>query len=164
MYTYSDKLTLFYENLQNHNMYNFGYYYNRTNSQNPNARIAAIRTEYLEEDWIGVEQRLLGTSPKNSAFESGFRRKNRSPAKAANSTDLTATALVYLCRALCVEIQIYKEVLERAENLQPAEVAQSLEELSRKCPTETQQSTCPALEGRLTEKPTGPVYSYAKYA
>lgn len=145
-------------------MYNFGYYYNRTNIQDPNARIAAIRTEYMEEDWINVERRLFDTKPSSSAFRNGFRHKNKSPKKAANSTDLKESfALRNLCRALCEEIQVYKEILHRAENFRPEEIAQSMEELTSKCPKEAQLTKCPALKGRLLEEPTGRIYSYAKH-
>ena len=160
--TYADALSTIH--MQNHNMYNFGYYYNRTNHQDPNARIAAIRTEYMEQDWIGVEERLFGILPSSAAFHNGFKHKNKSPAKAANSTDLKAlAALTNLCRALCEEIQVYKEILHRAENLRPDEIAQSMNELAAKCPTEVRITQCPALEGRLTEQPTGAIYSYAKH-
>lgn len=74
-----------------------------------------------------------------------------------------SSALTNLCRGLCEEIQVYKEILHRAENLRPDEIAQSMDELSAQCPTEAQLSQCPALEGRLTEQPEGPEYSYAQH-
>lgn len=39
---------LLYPPLQNHNLYNYGYYYNRTKDPDT-ARIAVIRTEFIEQ-------------------------------------------------------------------------------------------------------------------
>lgn len=149
--------------MQNHNLYNFGYYYNRTNVQNPKARIAAIRTEYLEQDWISVEGRLLGTSPQNSAFKKGFERKNKSQQVDENGTVLSPTALKNFCDALCEEIQVYKEILERAENLLPKERDESLGTLYAHCPKESRSATCPKRDSKLVNLPTDPMYSLAQH-
>lgn len=114
--------------MQNHNIYNYAYYYNRTKDPET-ARIAAIRTEYLEQDWIGVEERVLDTSPSNSAFAEGFRRKNKSRKIDADNY-LSRESLKNICDALCEEIQVYKKLLKRAENLNDTEVRASTIEIS----------------------------------
>jgi len=113
--------------MQNHNLYNYAYYYNRTKDPET-ARIAAIRIEYLEQDWIGVEERLLGTSPN---FSEGFKRKNKSR-KIDEDNYLSRESLKNICDALCEEIQVYKKLLKRAENLNDTEVRASAIEISAK--------------------------------
>jgi len=106
---------------------------------------------------------LLGTSPKNSAFKDGFKRKNKSRQADENSTVLSQTALENFCDALCEEIQVYKEILERAENLLPNEKSESLETLHAQCPKETSSATCPKRDAKLVDLPTDRIYSLAQH-
>ena len=47
-----------------------------------------------------------------------------------------------MCGALCNEIQVYKDILRRAINLDEDDVAASLEELKEVCPVEAKHSSC----------------------
>ena len=47
-----------------------------------------------------------------------------------------------LCAVLCNEIQIYKELIRGAINLNDDDMEQSIEELRRTCPSEAIEETC----------------------
>jgi len=130
-----------------HNKMNYGYYWKKLPQEaRENARIAVIRTEHLEQDWRSVERVSL-RQPEVSAFgnsiiSSAFERKNQS-AKKKEDSYLSELALRNLCAGLCEEIQVYKKILRRAENLSPEDVSASLTELRQSCPLETSAGRCP---------------------
>lgn len=106
---------------------------------------------------------MLGTSPRNSALRTnGFQRKNPSR-KIEDDNRLSRASLRNLCDALCEEIQIYKLLLKRAENLNGEEVAQSLEDLHSKCPAETAGRSCPERDPKLLDVPADRMYARAQY-
>ena len=45
-------------------------------------------------------------------------------------------------QALCNEIQVYKDIIKRAINLNENDIAQTMEELHESCPKEAVESTC----------------------
>jgi len=139
-------------------MYNFGYYLNRVKHPET-ARIAVIRTEHIEKDWVNVENRVLKANVDPSRF-SEFTRKNKS-VKIEEDKILSEESLKNICNALCEEIQVYKTILNRAENLDQRDLSLSMGELFAKCPTEVSQSSCPKRDPRLA-MPTSKVYSYAQ--
>jgi hypothetical protein len=115
-----------------HNYYNFGYYRNQVEDHDPKGRIIAIRTEHLMEDWNSIEDMLGGqrmSKPVDKINASSKRRR-----EVAKISD---RARRNLCIALRQEIQVYKDLLERAENLSEKQVAESLRELQDSCPDGT---------------------------
>jgi len=143
-----------------HNQMNYGYYWN----QIPNVdsvRMAAIRTEHLEQDWYSME-RLLASHDAHSKQSSNhpvvdnnnnnatsskpavFGVKNEST-KTKQDTEISEVARQHLCAGLCDEIQIYKRILRRSQNLSPADVQDSLTLLEQNCPRQAVMDACPPV-------------------
>jgi hypothetical protein len=137
-----------------HEWYNYEYYWLGIQSSNPgflnqthgNPVVYALRTEYLAEDW------------KTLSMEPLFRPVNRRRENSSsNDTALTYAspnillgdthAREQLCRALCVEIQFYKNFLLAAQNLGETQRQASLQDLAIDCPLETslQWRHCPDI-------------------
>ena len=120
-----------------HNVYNYDWYAYRLlhDPVNADADIFVLRVEHLEQDWTTVDKMLGGdgsfpatmSAPQNSAAIKPLRIANH------NTTDV---GLQNLCRALCDEIQVYKQLLWRAVNLQTEDVEISMQELRQQCPEE----------------------------
>ena len=138
----------------------------RSRNRSRNITIYAIRTEHLEEDW-GVIDRMLGgdesDSDSNSDSDSSHSlnvkslRKNswrEGTGKSSSSKVVPNTTLSYagrsnLCRALCNEIQIYKELLHLAINIDRDGENESLDELIATCPDESREiRDCPLIHDR----------------
>jgi len=121
-----------------HNKMNYGYYWRKIPK---NARIAAIRTEHLEQDWSSVERVSLQSQlPANTSYS--FGKRNQS-SKTKKDRYLSETARQNLCKGLCEEIQIYKMILRKAENLSPDDVVTSIKELAQNCPVQAAAEQCP---------------------
>jgi len=104
-----------------------------------NARIAVVRTEHLEQDWASIETVSLR---QKEASRFSFLQKNKS-FKSKDDRYLSDVAQRNLCDGLCEEIQIYKLMLNRAENLSAEDVATTMTELRGYCPKEADRETCP---------------------
>jgi len=135
-----------------HNKYNYGHYW-RMFEQNTEpdadaARIVVVRTEHLEPDWASVEaivSAAAAVDPNNrpaTPTQVTFPRKNKSRKK-EQDRHLSSTAHRNLCDALCEEIQVYKKLLRRAENLTPEDIDESMQELRGHCPIQADRETCP---------------------
>lgn len=104
--------------------------------------LLAIRTEQLAEDWDKLEgafQRHYNTEPGLNGTVR-FRTRSGIVQKTLNGTKpttLSRQGRLNLCRALCQEVQVYKELLFAAENLDEAQVNESLSQLVASCPEET---------------------------
>ena len=129
-----------------HNQMNYGFYWNALPQQaQKSARFAVIRTEHLEKDWYSVERVSLdyhGPIVDKSSNATIFGIKNES-VKQKRDTVLSELARHNLCAGLCREIQIYKRILRRAENLSPDDWAESLKELEESCPLQAATEDCP---------------------
>lgn len=121
-----------------HNAFNYDWYAHRMlfDSRSNNSDIFALRMEHLEHDWITLDLMLGGTG----AFPSALAKKqNSAELKPYRISDhnTTAAGVWNLCRALCEEIQVYKQLLTRAVNLETSDLKLSMEELTAQCPEET---------------------------
>jgi hypothetical protein len=122
------------EKFGKHGYYNYRFYRNQVPS---NATIAVIRAEHMLEDWNSLEM-LLGSAyrvkqlPERNTNKQGYDEKF-----------LTEEAKRLICEQLCDEIQVYKDLLFRAANLNATDVEQSLEELRKSCPREADLPACP---------------------
>jgi hypothetical protein len=124
-----------------HEWYNYEHYWNAIQPYiaNPKIAVKVLRTEHLLDDWTGLSTKPL------------YRRVNQG----SEHTNTTTTpipkfvpqALQNLCLALCPEIQIYKQLLTRAENLNDVQVQESLKEVQESCPEETSLHAreCPGI-------------------
>ena len=125
-----------------HNYFNYRYFLDRTPAD---SQLMVLRTEHLVDDWNSVEAQLHAAVHSNdsdvglphtiTAEDVPKRNKTRKKRE-----ELTPRATRLLCYALCHEIQVYKEILQRAQNLTPEQVNESLEELAQTCPREVQSA------------------------
>ncbi|KAL7442495.1 hypothetical protein ACHAXM_008598 [Skeletonema potamos] len=119
-----------------HWYYNYQYYYELVP---PDAKIVVIRNEHIVDDWNSVETMLGGSAdltkeaiPVNNQYE-----------KKPEEVYLSDTAKIVLCETLCNEIQVYKTILKRAQNMKKEHYIQSMQELMTSCPKEAMEESCP---------------------
>jgi hypothetical protein len=125
-----------------HEWYNYEYYWtgmhnhgynNNNNNNNTNQSLKVLRTEHLQEDWATISTETL--------FRPVNRRKSNQTSTTTSTTIMqlldNKEAMENLCRALCPEIQIYKEILQHADNLDDAQHRESIQEVQALCPFET---------------------------
>jgi hypothetical protein len=125
-----------------HNYYNYGYYWNQVTamSRNSRLRILVLRTEHLSDDWKAIEMNILhGTDP----FRTNASMPERhAPYRQPQDSMLSTESQDNICRALCTEIQVYKQLLARAENLDRDQYATSMRELRKACPDQAIYGQC----------------------
>ncbi|KAK1740619.1 hypothetical protein QTG54_008714, partial [Skeletonema marinoi] len=104
----------------------------------PDANIVVIRNEHIVDDWNAVETLLGGAAdltkeslPVNNQYE-----------KKPEEVYLSDAAKVVLCETLCNEIQVYKTILKRAQNINKEQYIQSMQELVTSCPKEAMEESC----------------------
>ena len=68
---------------------------------------------------------------------------------------LSDTAKVVLCETLCNEIQVYKQILKRAQNINKQQYIESMKELMASCPKEAAEETCTDAKPDIREKVDG---------
>jgi hypothetical protein len=83
------------------------------------------------EDWNSIEDMLGGQQMSKTLTKENVSEKRSEVAT------ISDRARRNLCVALRQEIQVYKDLLERAENLSEKQVAESLRELQESCPDGT---------------------------
>jgi hypothetical protein len=124
-----------------HNYYNYQYYLKRIKVPR-NATILAIRTEHLGADWASAD-RLLANDINVDRQALTFPHVNPSHSLSqADRHELSSTGMKNLCRALCFEIKAYMELFDRAANLTPQQVSQSLSLLQQSCPDQDRRASC----------------------
>ena len=131
-----------------HNYWNYNRTYSPLLVVDVPKTIYTIRTEHMWEDWNKLNAMLLQGGnesdrtqqqdlvAKSQTAPEPRIHKNQFHLVGANRT-LDVLGRNNLCRALCHEIQIYKQLLSRASNLCDGEREQSLAELFQSCPSET---------------------------
>ena len=119
-----------------HAFYNYQYYREAVPSD---ARILVIRKSHITSDLNDLE----------SFFGGGQDSLLEEPVPVFNSHDTKAVDLVLsneskrlLCRELCNEIQVYKQILSEALNLDEVQLRVSLDELKVNCPLEAVEDRC----------------------
>ena len=146
-----------------HHFFNYQYYEQSIQKMSKELNIArkvrlfAIRTEHLASDWDGLESLYsMSTSPSSTNLYSmstspssangqqqkllgagRFQVRSGTVTSGKSSIGLSNEGRKALCAALCLDIQAYKRLLYRAQNLEMNEVMRSLDELRLTCPEET---------------------------
>jgi len=128
-----------------HWYYNYQYYYELVP---PNANIVVIRNEHIVDDWNSVETMLGGAAD----FTQEMLPVNNAHEKKPEEVYLSDTAKVVLCETLCNEIQVYKTILKRAQNIKKEHFIQSMQELMTSCPKEAMGETCTDAKPDDTKK------------
>ncbi|KAL7489688.1 hypothetical protein ACHAW6_015376 [Cyclotella cf. meneghiniana] len=137
-----------------HFYYNYQFHYEAVPR---NATIMTIRTEHIVRDWNAVELELGGRTNIMGSPESGaqMQRNNVNTDKADSEKYLTDESRNIICKLLCNDIQVYKEILHRSINLDDEQVALSIDELKSSCPIEAVATTCdtpmPDIRQKLLE-------------
>ena len=122
-----------------HNQMGFQYYLDIINNVAKSVRhvhLLVMRTQHLQQDWKSIETLFGGTVHVNNHSAPDLTTiVNKSKRKVNNTISKEGTR--NLCRALCDEIQVYKKLLLRAENLSHKQKEESMHELRNTCPEET---------------------------
>lgn len=130
-----------------HFYYNYQYYFYGIPS---NSSIVVIRNEYLKEDWNALEESLSGRTDAMS--KDTIPKVNQNTWTNQDDLFISDESLGILCKALCNEIQVYKQILLLAQNLNQGQVQASLDALEVKCPTEAITAECPDAMPDITTK------------
>jgi hypothetical protein len=115
-----------------------------------NSSIVAIRNEYFTEDWNALEQSLSGR--RDAMSKDSIPKINQNTWTKQDDLFISDESLGILCQALCNEIQVYKQILLLAKNLNQGQVQASLDALEVKCPTEAITAECPEAMPDITKK------------
>jgi hypothetical protein len=121
-----------------HNVWNYEWYLHYLLDRKAGGKdleIFLLRIEHLDEDWSNLDSFLGGTGsplPKSRSHNNDASEKQL----AVSDRYISAEGMKNLCRALCREIQVYKQILSIADNLSKEQVEESLRELSETCPKE----------------------------
>ena len=128
-----------------HWYYNYQYYYELVS---PDAKIVVIRNEHIVDDWNTIETLLGG----DADFTQQMVPVNNAHEKKPEEVYLSDTAKVVLCKTLCNEIQVYKMILKRAQNIKKEQYIQSMQELITSCPKEAMEESCADVKPDISEK------------
>jgi hypothetical protein len=91
--------------------------------------IIAFRAKHNEEDWKRVDIMLGGNGTVPSMMHANDASKKQIP---VNNKTISEQGHLNMCRALCHEIQVYKQLMTAAINLNEEDTLESLRELN--CP------------------------------
>lgn len=133
-----------------HFYYNYQFHYEGIP---PNATIVTIRTEHIIHDWNTVELELGGQnnimgSPDNAVVK----KNNVNTNKADSDKFLSDESIIEICRLLCNDIQVYKEILNRSINLDKSQIELSMADLKASCPMEAKATTCDVPKPDIKQK------------
>eukprot|EP00581_Thalassiosira_minuscula_P018248 CAMPEP_0183718466 /NCGR_PEP_ID=MMETSP0737-20130205/11706_1 /TAXON_ID=385413 /ORGANISM="Thalassiosira miniscula, Strain CCMP1093" /LENGTH=532 /DNA_ID=CAMNT_0025948025 /DNA_START=142 /DNA_END=1740 /DNA_ORIENTATION=+ len=118
----------------------FGTEDNKAESTIPeNANLLVIRNSHMVDDYNTINE-FLGGRPNVLSQEDI--PVNNAHAKNATEMYLSKHSKIALCQTLCNEIQVYKDLLRRAINLNDADVKSSMDELKEVCPMEARERRC----------------------
>ena len=126
-----------------HNVWNYEWYLSYVldrKARGKELEMFVLRIEHLDEDWSNLDKFLGGTG---AALPESRSHNNDASEKQLTVSDKTMSAdgMANLCRALCREIQVYRQVLGMADNLKREQVTESLRELKKICP-KTKEGCC----------------------
>lgn len=127
-----------------HNSYNYDYYLEemkKYSKHNQSELMLAIRTEHLAEDWDFLEHAFNGSHFVDGKARFHLRKSvnaRETSVDMGNDTGfLSEEGIRNICAALCEEIQVYKQLLNNARNLNELQIRESLGEVVASCPEET---------------------------
>lgn len=127
-----------------HFVYNYNFYYQELLKQADQKTIYVVRNENMVHDLNRINVKLGGIDSSYTRLRPFSHWKpDVDPAQLpATNRTLSAEGMTNLCLALCHEIQIYKELLDKGVNIDVAEgqVAKSI--LQQKCPKQVQSNVC----------------------
>lgn len=97
-----------------------------------------MRAEHLQQDWDSIEALFSGGTHSHDGTVTDFESiVNTSKRRRMDRVSDEGTG--NLCRALCREIQLSKELIVQAENLNAKQREESMNEILHACPEESAQ-------------------------
>lgn len=124
-----------------HMRFNFERYYTELLDAQ-DKHLYVIRAEHMLNDILSINVEL-GDTPSPTLTGVVHQSHWRTEEYPNRDRYLSPAGLENLCRQLCYEIQIYKQILERGINLRNETRAVSLNHLSKSCPRQTVNTDCP---------------------
>jgi len=108
---------------------NYNFYYNYTIKKYINHSVAVIRTEYMWDDIIKLEQALGGSGEFKNV---GFKHSHGSE-KYELDARISISNTIYLCCLLHEDIEIYQQLILKSINLNEMQKRESLSNLMTLC-------------------------------
>jgi hypothetical protein len=137
-----------------HIIMNFGYYYTELLQQKTDSKkIYLVRNEHMVQDMNQINV-MMGDSNANlfqnqhdsSAFSHWIDGTNsKTDLPVSGHQHISNEGYKHLCRVLCPELQIYKQLFARAVNINSKNVLDMMTSLRSKCPAEADLDDCPEL-------------------
>lgn len=94
------------------------------------------------DDWNNLERQFGGDS--DTLAPELIEKHNSNIWLTPDDLLFSDESKIIVCRALCNEIKVYKQLILRAQNLDKSQVRESLQELEAKCPLEADDEfLCP---------------------
>lgn len=122
-----------------HMYHNYEWYLNGI-LNDPNKEIFVLRTENFWDDWESINNILGGSSEEIQKIEPVTHTKNRFTGEQKNysvtNRTMSQEGLANACHVLCNEIQVYRQLLTRATNLNDNDRRLSIQKISETCPLE----------------------------
>lgn len=128
-----------YQNFYRHNFYNYDWYLRHVPQEKP---LLALRQEFLAQDWMSAESVLAKQANDSRVLNITFPHRNKSLNVTKADKYLSETATKNLCQVLCMDIQAYKNILQRSVNLSPQDFEASMNMLAEHCPSEARSWDC----------------------
>jgi hypothetical protein len=117
------------ERISTHLYHDIRLFHRQTNSSKP---LFAIRTEFLWDDWININE-LLGQTP-GSVVISQKNLRDTSKLALPVTTSIGEVEREYICRAIAPEYKVYFQLLSKAINIQKEDLAAMVEMGQKNCP------------------------------
>ena len=121
--------------------FNFERYYTELLNAD-DKHLYVIRAEHMLNDMLSINSEL-GDTPSPTLTGVVHQSHWRTDEYPNRDRYLSPAGLENLCRQVCHEIQLYKQILERGINLRDETRAISLNRLSKSCPLQTANTDCP---------------------
>lgn len=102
------------------------------------AKILALRTEHLSNDWHSAEVTIGGDLNQTT----NIAQKNVNDYSEKKEKLISDNSRNIICEKLCNEILVYRTILQHAANLNHEQVQASIDELKESCPVEAVTTSC----------------------
>ena len=120
---------------------NFFHYFSDLLAAGEDKNVYVVRAEHMLQDLNAISEEIDDSGPKVLAVEhQSHWRTEDYPNK---DRTLSPKGLENLCRHLCNEIQIYKQLLQRGINLKEDDIESSKQQLAKSCPVQASSNDCP---------------------
>lgn len=131
-------------NRSQHSTANYHYYTNDLLHEYNSSQkeIFLLRTNYFWKDWESINYILGGGHNSTIEINHHTHRQNKEHKVIVSNRTISLGGLVNFCKFLCAEIQLYKELIYRAANLNDMDKDTSLNELKETCPIQAIQPIC----------------------